>query len=153
MRQKRKLMIDQLDQRIQPFLAARRVLTPERGWINNIRTSLNMTMAQLGSKLGITRQAVKKIEEGEVNGSISIGKLRDVAEALDLKLVYCMVPQDGTIDEMIQVKAEKLARHIVLRTNQNMKLEAQGIGDEKLNSTIKDLAIEIKRELKRSIWD
>ena len=40
-----------------------------------------------------------------------------------------------------------------MRTNQNMKLEDQGIGDHKLSKTIKDLASEIKRELKKSIWD
>ena len=54
---------------------------------------------------------------------------------------------------MIQTKAEKLARKIVLRTNQNMKLENQGIGDHKINNTIQDLANEIKRELRKSIWD
>jgi len=46
-----------------------------------------------------------------------------------------------------------LARKIVWRTNQNMKLENQGIGDEKINSTIKDLADEIKREMRKSLWD
>ena len=34
-----------------------------------------------------------------------------------------------------------------------MKLEDQGIGDEKLDKTIKDLTNEIKREVRKSIWD
>ncbi|MEO1487560.1 MAG: mobile mystery protein A [Bacteroidota bacterium] len=153
MRNQRKLMIEQLDQKLKPFHKTKMVLVPERGWIHTIRTTLNMTMAQLGAKLGITRQGVKKIEESEANGTITINTLRDVAAAMDMKFVYAMVPKDGTIDDLIQVKAEELAQKIVLRTNQNMKLEDQGIGDEKINDTIKDLANEIKREVRKSLWD
>ena len=153
MRNKRKLMIDQLDQKLQPFHESKMVLVPERGWINTIRTTLNMTMAQLGSKLNITRQAVNKIEESEANGTVSINKLREVARVMDLKLVYSLVPNEGTIDELIQKKADKLARKIVLRTNQNMKLEDQGVGDEKIQKIIEELSYEIKRELKKSLWD
>jgi predicted DNA-binding mobile mystery protein A len=112
-----------------------------------------MTMAQLGTKLNITRQGVRKIEESEAHGTITLNTLKEVATALELKLVYALVPKDGTIDDLIQVKAEKLARKIVLRTNQNMKLEDQGIGDEKLKDTINDLANEIKREVRKSLWD
>ncbi len=153
MRNKRKLLIEQLDQKLQSFSESRKVLVPERGWINTIRTTLNMTMAQLGAKLNITRQGVKKIEESEANGAITLNSLKDVAKAMDLKLVYALVPKNGTFDELIQTRAEKLAQKIVLRTNQNMKLEDQGIGDEKIAKTIKDLADEIKREMRKSLWD
>ncbi len=153
MRNKQILLIEQLDQKLQPFSQTRMVLVPERGWINTIRTTLNMTMAQLGTKLNITRQGVKRIEESEANGTITLNSLKDVANAMDLKFVYALVPKNGTIDDLIETKAEKLAQKIVLRTNQNMKLEDQGIGDDKISKTIKDLAIEIKRELRKSLWD
>ena len=112
-----------------------------------------MTMAQLGTRLKITRQGVKNIEESESKGSISINALKEVGEALDLKFVYGFVPKNGTFENLINLKAEKLARKIVLRTNQNMKLEDQGIGDEKINKIIKELASEIKREMRKSLWD
>ena len=153
MRNKRILLIEQLDQKLQPFSQTRMVLVPERGWINTIRTTLNMTMAQLGAKLNITRQGVKRIETSEANGTITLNSLKDVANAMDLQFVYALVPKNGTIDDLIETKAEKLAQKIVLRTNQNMKLEDQGIGDDKIGKTIKDLAIEIKRELRKSLWD
>jgi predicted DNA-binding mobile mystery protein A len=153
MRNKRKLLIEQLDQKLQPFSESRKVLVPERGWINTIRTALNMTMAQLGTKLNITRQGVKRIEESEANGTITLNSLKDVAMALDLNMVYALVPKNGTIDDLIQEKADKLAQKIVLRTNQNMKLEDQGIGDDKIIETIKELANEIKREMRKSLWD
>ncbi|MDG1775319.1 MAG: mobile mystery protein A [Flavobacteriaceae bacterium] len=153
MRNKRKLLIKQLDQKLQPFSESRKVLVPERGWINTIRTALNMTMAQLGAKLNITRQGVKRIEESEANGTITLNSLKDVAMAMDLNMVYALVPKNGTIDDIIQEKADKLAQKIVLRTNQNMKLEDQGIGDDKITETIKELANEIKREMRKSLWD
>jgi predicted DNA-binding mobile mystery protein A len=112
-----------------------------------------MTMAQLGTKLNMTRQGVKRIEESEANGTITLNSLKGVANVMDLKFVYALVPKNGTIDDLIEIKADKLAQKIVLRTNQNMKLEDQGIGDDKISKTIKDLANEIKRELRRSLWD
>ncbi|MCF6307427.1 MAG: mobile mystery protein A [Flavobacteriaceae bacterium] len=153
MRNKRKLLIEQLDRKLKPFQKTEMVLVPSKGWINTIRTALNMTMAQLGARLKITRQGVKSIEESEAKGSISINSLKEVGLALDLKFIYGFVPKDRTIDNLINIKAEKLAEKIVLRTNQNMKLEDQGIGEVKIKETIKDLANEIKREMKRSLWD
>ena len=153
MRNKRKLLIEQLDQKLKPFQKTEMVLIPNNGWINTIRTTLNMTMAQLGTRLKITRQGVRSIEKSETKGSISINSLKEVGMALDLKFVYGFVPKDGTIDNLINIKAEKLAEKIVLRTNQNMKLEDQGIGEKKIKETIEDLANEIKREMKKSLWD
>ena len=51
------------------------------------------------------------------------------------------------------MKAKEQARRIVLRTHQNMKLEDQGIDDEKIEKTINELADEIKQEMRKSIWD
>jgi len=153
MRNKRKLLVEQLDKKLKPFKGTEKVIVPSKGWINSIRTTLNMTLAQLGKKLNITRQGVKSIEESEAKGTISINSLKEVGKALNLKLVYGFVPNDGTIDNLINKKAEELAKKIVLRTNQNMKLEAQGIDAKELNKTIKDLADEIKREIKKSLWD
>jgi len=153
MRNKKQLLIDQLDQKLEPFQKTEMVLVPDKGWINTIRTTLNMTMAQLGAQLNVTRQGVKKIEESEAKGTISINSLKEVGEVLDLKFIYGFAPKEGTIDNLIDLRAKKLARKIVLRTNQNMKLEGQGISNEKINQSIKDLTNEIKREMRKSLWD
>ncbi|MCL5247739.1 mobile mystery protein A [Cellulophaga sp. 20_2_10] len=153
MRNKKKLLIEQLDQKLANFKDAGMVLVPQKGWVNTIRTTLNMTRDQLGTKLKLTKGAIQKIEEREATGQITINKLKDVGNALNMKFIYGFIPKDGTIESLINLKAEKLARKIVLRTNQNMKLEDQGIGDEKIDKTIKELASEIKREMKKSLWD
>jgi len=153
MRNKRKLLIEQLDQKLAHFKDARMVLIPQKGWINTIRTTLNMTRDQLGRKLNMTKGAIQKIEEREATGQITINKLKDVGKALDMQFIYGFVPIDRTINDLVNNKAQKLAKKIVLRTNQNMKLENQAIGDEKIKETIKDLANEIKREMRKSLWD
>lgn len=153
MRNKQKLLIEQLDEKLKSFEKAKAVPVPPKGWINAIRTTLNMTMEQLGKKLNITRQGLKSIEDSESKGSISLNSLKEVAKALDLKLVYGFVPNDGSIDNLISVKAQKLAEKIVLRTNQNMALENQGIRKDKIATTIKELSDEIRREMKKSLWD
>ena len=153
MRNKKNLLVEQLDQKLEPFRNASTVLVPEKGWINTIRTSLNMTMEQLGNKMNITRQGVKKIEESEAKGSISINSLKEIGKVMNLKFIYGFVPNDGTIDNMIAIKAQTLAQKIVSRTHQNMKLEDQAISDEKIEKAIIDLSQEIKRELKKSLWE
>ena len=153
MRNKKKLLIEQLDQKLANFKDAGMVLVPQKGWVNTIRTNLNMTMDQLGAKLDFTKGAIQKIEEREATGQITINKLKDVGNALNMKFVYGFIPKDGTVENLVNLKSEKLARKIVLRTNQNMKLEDQAIGDEKITKTIKELADEIKREMRKSLWD
>ncbi|WP_127141588.1 mobile mystery protein A [Flagellimonas marinaquae] len=152
-RNKQRLLIEQLDEKLRPFHQAKTIIVPEKGWIHTIRTTLNMTMAQLGNKLNITRQGIKKMEDSEANGTLTLNSLKDVAHALDMQLVYAIVPKQESIDDLITEKAEKLAQKIVLRTNQNMKLENQSIGDDKLNKTIQDLSDELKRDMGKSLWD
>ena len=153
MRNKKQLLISQLEQKLKPFAVAKNSTIPSKGWLHTIRTSLNMTMEQLGNRLGITKQGVKKIEESEAKGTVSINTLKDVAKALDMQLVYGFVPKNGTMKELIAKKAEKLATKIVLRTHKNMQIENQAITDTKLKNAIKELAEEIAREMKKSLWD
>ena len=146
-------MIEQLDQKLKPFAASKRAIIPESGWVHAIRKTLNMTLEQLGSKLGISRQGAKKLEVSEAKGSISLNSLKDVAQAMDMKLVYAIVPKEGSLDQYLDRKAEELAKRVVLRTNQNMILEDQGVGNERIKENIEELAEEIKREMRKTLWD
>lgn len=153
MRNNNKLLIEQLDQKLQHFKDAAQVVLPPKGWVNTIRTSLSMTREQLGLKLGTTKGAIQKMEEREATGQITINKLKELSRALDMQFVYGFVPKDGSINNLIDKKAESLARKIVLRTHQNMKLENQGISNSKIEDSIVELANEIKREMRKSLWD
>lgn len=153
MRNQRNLLLEQLDRKLLPFKGSEKVIIPERGWIHTIRSTMNMTLEQLGKKLNITKQGVKKIEESESAGTITIKSLKEVGNALEMKFVYGFIPIDGSINSLIERKSRVLAEKIILRTNQNMMLEDQAIEERKLKAAIDELSKEIKSEIKRSIWD
>lgn len=153
MRNQRNLLLEQLDRKLLPFKGSEKVIIPERGWIHTIRSTMNMTLEQLGKKLNITKQGVKKIEESESAGTITIKSLKEVGNALEMKFVYGFIPIDGSINSLIERKSKVLAEKIILRTNQNMMLEDQAIEERKLKAAIDELSKEIKSEIKRSIWD
>jgi len=153
MRNKNKLLIKQLDQKLAGFTEAAQVLVPQKGWINTIRTTLNMTRKQLATRLWLTPVGIQKIEEREAKGQITLNKLRDVAKAMDMQMVYGFVPKNGTIENLIDIKAKELARKIVMRTHHNMILEDQGVPYGNVVSSIDELANEIKREMRKSLWD
>ena len=153
MRTMKKIVIEQLDRKLKPFAGLEKVIIPNQGWINSIRVSLNMTLEQMGNKLNITRQGAKNIEVSESLGTVSIKSMKEIGAALDMQFVYGFVPKNGSLENLVNTKAEELAKKIVLRTSQNMKLENQGNTDEQIKRAINDLAIELKREMNKSLWD
>ncbi len=153
MRTKKKLLIEQLDRKLRPFIGTEKVIVPDQGWINTIRVTLNMTLEQLGHKLNITRQGAKSIEVSEAIGTISLKSMKEIGAILNMQFVYAFVPKEGSIENLINNKAEELAKKIVLRTSQNMKLENQGNTEEQIKRAIEDLTNELKRELNKSLWD
>jgi predicted DNA-binding mobile mystery protein A len=150
---KRHLLIDQIDRKLSVFKATEHVIIPSKGWLNAIRVSLNMTLQQLGKRLAITPQSVKDLEMREAAGNITIGRLREAAKAMGMKLVYGLVPADGSIEKMIEKRAMVLAREIVLRTSNSMKLEDQQNSNERIDRAILEKAMEIKDELPKYIWE
>jgi predicted DNA-binding mobile mystery protein A len=153
MRNQKSLLVAQLDQKLSKFKDAEMVIVPEKGWVNAIRTVINMTREQLASKLHLTKGAIQKMEEREASGQITLHKLKAIGNALEMQFVYGFVPKDESIENLIHKKAEKLARKIVLRTHQTMKLENQGIDEAKIEASIQELAHEIKHEMRKSLWD
>ena len=153
MRNQRKLLIEQLDRKLKPFSDSESIIVPNSGWINTIRTTLNMTLEQLGKKLNMTKQGVKRIEESEAAGTLTINSLKEVGNALEMKFVYGFIPLYGSINSLLDRKSRILAEKIILRTNQNMMLENQEIDKTNLRNAIDDLSKEIKVELKKAIWD
>jgi len=145
--------MEQLDDKLRSFKDARGVVLPQDGWIRTIRTTINMTLEQLGKKLGITKQGARKIEGSEQAGSITIKALDEVGEAMDMKFVYGFVPKDGSFQRLIDKKARELATKIVERAHHNMVMEDQANSDYRIDKSIDDLADELKKDLDRTIWD
>lgn len=138
---------------MQSFAILKQVAIPQYGWVKAIRTSLGMSMQQLGNKLGISKQGVLDLERREKDGSITIKSLKEVARALDMQLVYGFIPNDGSLDSLIEKRAIELATKIVLRTATTMELEDQANSKERIEKAIQERANEIKREIPKILWD
>ncbi len=146
------LLIEQADRKLQPFKGLEAIVIPPKGWINTVRTALKMSLRQLGNRLNISPQSVKEIENREASGSLTIKSLREAGLALNLKLVYGFVPMDGSIEKMIENRAYELAREIIARTSQSMKLENQENNEERLKKAIEMKAKEIKDKIPKYLW-
>ena len=150
---KQKLIIEQIDNKLKIFSSVNPTNMPSGGWINTIRTAIKMTLEQLGRRISTTKQGAKKVEEREVDGSITINALKEAANALDMDFVYGFKPRKGSIFKMIDEMALKRATDIVMRASKTMELEDQKVNEERLNQAIKDKAREIKSNLPKYLWD
>ena len=150
---KKSLQLQQLNNKMSGFARLKQVAVPPTGWIKAIRTAIGMSMQQLGNKLSISKQGIFDIEKREKDGSITIKSLKEIARALDMQLVYGFVPNDGSLDALIEKRATELATQIVLRTSNAMKLEDQGITNKRIGKAIKERAKEIKNVVPKILWD
>jgi predicted DNA-binding mobile mystery protein A len=148
-----KLIIKQLDKKMQALHPLKEIASPTDGWISLIRKALNMSLRQLGERLSLTPQGIKRIEKTEVDGGITLNTLHEVGNALGLKLVYGFVPKDGSLEKMIESQAAAMARKIVMRTSTTMKLEDQQNSDQRIKEAIAEMTEELKREMPKTLWD
>lgn len=148
-----KLLIEQLDKKFEKLSNIEDLIIPTEGWVYSVRTALKMTLKQLGVKMGITAQSVKEIETREKMGAITLNTLKEVGNALDMRLIYGFIPRDKSLELMIEKKARELAEQIVLRTSATMNLEDQKNTMDRLRTAIQDRAEEIKREMPKYLWD
>ena len=148
-----KLQFQQLNEKIDQLTGLQHVIVPPIGWIKAIRNGIGMTMEQLGKKLSITKQGVMDIEKREKEGAITIKSLQEIAKAMDMKLVYGFVPNEGDLEQMVETRAIEMATKIVERTSNTMKLEDQANSKERIEKAIKERASEIINNTPKILWD
>ena len=149
----KKLIVEQLDRKLEKFAVLKDFETPSKGWIYSIRTALNMSLVQLAKRLKKTSVSVKEIEQREEEKGITLKKLVEVAEALNCRFVYGFIPKDGSLDKTIEKRAWEVASEIVMRTSHTMKLEDQENSAERIQNSIKERAEKIKNEMPKYLWD
>jgi predicted DNA-binding mobile mystery protein A len=148
-----KLQFQQLNEKIDQLTGLQHVIVPPIGWIKAIRNGIGMSMEQLGKKLSITKQGVMDIEKREKEGAITIKSMQEIAKAMDMKLVYGFIPNKGSLEQMIETRAIEMAKKIVERTSNTMKLEDQANSKERIEKAIKERASEIINNTPKILWD
>lgn len=150
---KKSLQVQQLNTKMLSFAILQEVTIPPTGWIRAIRTTIGMSMRQLGKKLNVTKQGIMDIENRERDGSITLKSLREIARVMDMQLVYGLVPNDGSLDALIDKKAVEVAKQVVMRSAQTMTLEDQANSTIRIETAIRERAEAIKSEMPKILWD
>ena len=118
MKKMKQLQIQTLDRHLAAVHVCDR---PFGGWIAAIRKSLGMSVRQLGERLGVSQQSASRLEINEVEDSITLKSLRKVAEALDCRLVYVLLPNDELgLQGLINKRAFTKAKEIVTDVDHTM---------------------------------
>lgn len=148
----RRRQLDRLMMKLRPLKA---LSLPEKGWVKDIRESLGISITQMAKRLGTTRQGFQKLELGEQQQGITIRTLRRVAEALNCRLIYVLVPKEPYkgFEDILQQHAQRAAEIIVSRVSKTMALEDQEISKREMHQQIRELAEELKRNLDKRIWE
>lgn len=124
----RRLRLGQLERALEPFLEAKESSRPQRGWIRAIREATGVTVREMAKRLRKAPSTVIYLEKSETEYRISLGTLREAADALGCKLVYALVPKSGSIQELSEQRARSKASENVRAVEHTMALEGQAVG-------------------------
>lgn len=146
------LRLRQLDEQLGPWVRLANSPRPRKGWIATVRHALGMGLTQLGRKVGINPSAVRRLEERERSGKITLAALSRVAAAMDCRLVYAIVP-NKSLQNVVERQVRKVADSRLARVGHTMDLEAQGVGEQETSHQQVALMHRLASEWPRHLWD
>lgn len=98
-----KLVRRRLDAEMRPFRQAGMDKQPTRGVLRAVRKALRMYSPEVAARMGMSQSAVFGMESREANGTITLGAMERLADAMDCKVVYGVVPKGGrTLEELYE---------------------------------------------------
>lgn len=92
----------ELDRQFCEFAKLQRNATPRCGWAKTVRLALGMSSEALGTRLGMSAQGVRKLEQAEADGSISLKTLFRLADGLDCDVQYMLVPRTSLVEQVLK---------------------------------------------------
>ena len=147
-----RLAADQIDRRFEDIRRLMNQLArPQRGWIKAIREGLGMTSAQLATRMGIRQPSVAELEKSEAEKRITLASLERVAEALDCRLVYMLVPNQP-LSARVTKRANEMAEEQLAAVNQTMKLEQQAVVNVRQREILKSRIIQALLDKPSRLW-
>jgi predicted DNA-binding mobile mystery protein A len=140
---------NRLDERFREIGPASRFAQPVHGWIKALREALGMSTAQLARRLKVAQSSVVAAEQSEEKGTIELATLRRVADALDCKLIYALVP-NRSLEETIHDHAELLLRLRREPIEHSMMLEDQNVVRKDTDALVRQV---LRETSPRHFWD
>lgn len=150
------LIIHQYQQIVDSTARQMTIQQPSEGWLRTVRQALGMSGAQLARKMGVTRSQISQSEKNELSGAISLKTLQAMAEAMNCRVVYALVPNgtpNGTTKELVADQAQKKAAQLVRQAHIHMALESQALHPEQLRIEEERIKYELIREMPNDLWN
>lgn len=123
---------------------------PQVGWIRFIREALGMSSKALAHRLGVTPATMSETEKAELDESLTLKRLRRVADGMNCELVYYLLPRED-VSVMVKKRAEHVAREKVMQMQLNMEYEDQAVREEFLRELVE---AEVRRLMNsKKLWD
>ena len=125
---------------------------PKEGWIRTVRKALGMSGVQLAKKLNLSKMRVSQAERDELLGGVSLKTMQSMAEAMDCKFVYAIIPQ-SKVEVLISAQATAKARELVQSASTHMALEAQSLNKDQLAFEVDRIAKELIEKMPSDLWN
>ena len=122
------------------------------GWIKTVRKALGMSGSQLAKRLGVTKGRVSQAESAELSGGSTIMSMQNMAQAMDCRFVYAIIPKKE-IHSIIRDRAILKAKEQIKAASTQMALEAQSLNHEQLAFEVDRLASDIIKNMPSDLWN
>jgi predicted DNA-binding mobile mystery protein A len=117
------IRLNQLSKQLQPDQTLKAVQRPVGGWLRAVRQSLGRSLKSVAGELKLSPQAIHQFEKSEAAGAISLRQLEAVAGAMGCRVVYTLIPRQGTLADLAG-SADDTANRTV---QHSMSLEGQAV--------------------------
>lgn len=144
-----KLIRNQISRKLAEIGEILKLVNGIDSWSRYLRKALGMSVSQFAQRLGVTQSSASGMEKREVEGTLTINKLRQMADAVECDLVYAFVPRDS-LEKIIINQAKKKALRSIELSDTHMALEDQKV-KLKMEERIKELIEE--KMYSKYLWD
>lgn len=148
--QMRELHLKHVGSRLKAISNQDKIGKPPMGWIRFIREALQMSSKALAKRVGVGPNTLSEAEKAEVMETITLKRLRKIADSLNCELVYYLLPRDE-IRTMVEQQARHLSLQKVMTAQSHMELEDQAVSKEFLEERVQE-EMKILMNSKK-LWD
>jgi len=141
----------QVEAMLAPWRDARLPPKPPKGWIRAIREGLGIPASYLARKMDVEQSTVKRYEEAEASGAISLKTLQRIADVLGCELKYAIVPKK-TLPQTIRDQALLVTQERMKAISHTMALEDQSISTAEQEALVQEQAQDLINGSWRVLW-
>lgn len=152
-KEEQKIIRRQVSKKLQSLSQFKKEASAINSWSKYVRVALGMTVSQMAKRMGLAQSTMTESEKQEEAGTLTINKLKKMAEALDCDLVYAFIPKTS-LEDTIENEARKKVLKSLKEASVHMALEDQAViyknkgeREERINELVEE------KKYSKYLWD